>query len=99
MERSDSKKKWPSALEELPKRNGENLIATANYQPPAARTNADFEAAFQDFTSKLYTNTYLGNDLQEATKNFNWDQMKTHEKQNYPDDITTQEARLAEIDD
>ena len=77
----------------------QNLIATANYQPPAARTNANFDRAFQDFTSKLHTNTYLGNDFQEATKNFEWDQMKTHESQNYPDDITTQEARLAQIDD
>ena len=77
----------------------QNLIATANYQPPAARTNANFDRAFQDFTSKLHTNTYLGNDLQEATKNFEWNQMKTYESQNYPDDITTQEARLAQIDD
>ena len=30
----------------------QNIIATANYQPPAAQTNADFEAVFQDFTSK-----------------------------------------------
>ena len=91
--------KMTQCLGGIAKTKWRNLIATANYQPPAARTNADFEAAFQDFTSKLHTNTYLGNDLQEATKNFEWDQMKTHENQNYPDDITTQEARLAEIDD
>ena len=91
--------KMTQCLGGIAKTKWRNLIATPNYQPPVTRTNADFEAAFQDFTSKLHTNTYLGNDLQEATKNFEWDQMKTHEGQNYPDDITTQEARLAEIDD
>ena len=51
--------KMTQCLGGIAKTKWRNLIATPNYQPPAARTNADFDAAFQDFTSKLHTNTYL----------------------------------------
>ena len=75
------------------------LMATANYQPAAARTDADWQEIMKDLTSKLHTNTYLGNDLQEGTKDFEFHQCKTDPDQGYPDNITTQENRLDEIDD
>ena len=89
-----------NALTGLAKTQYQNLIEdpAGMYMPAAGRTDADWEESIRDLTSLMHDNTFLGNDIQEATKEWKFEDCRSDPKQAYPDNFTAQEARIAQID-